>query len=272
MPSDFSVHSDLLVHWTGKDIDAMHEPRWNEHPSKIPGAVDDAYICRLRDILRVGLWMTKQDALFLPGPVEAPAADCLCFTELKLSQSRIHAAKYGHLGIAVKRPFLFSRGGRPVVYFQSRGRFEGLDIFLSNCSRDLADRRLLQFFKPMDTGTDRPMRYDLYDESEWRIIGGVANQQDHQIIDPRTTTDSRIAQYLESLSPPERTKLRYLVPVDGWLAAIIYPSIRIKNKAQEDGSEVQKLIRRIAKSRDHAHAVEGDNLPAEFDLDLCSHF
>jgi len=269
MPSDFSIHSDLLVHWTGKDIDAKHKPPWYEQDSTlIPEAVDRAYISRLRDILNIGLWMTKQAAWCLPGGVEAPAADCLCFTELKLSQSRMHAAKYGHLGIAVKRPFLFGRGGRPVVYFQSRG----IDVFLNNCSRDLTDKRLLQFFKPMDHGTGRRMKYDLYDESEWRIIAGVANQQDHQMIDPRNTTELSITEYFKSLPPQGQTKLRYLVPLDGWLAAIIYPSIRIKNKAQGDGSKVRDLIRKIAKTPDHAHAVEGDNLPAELDLDLCKHF
>ena len=124
----------------------------------------------------------------------------------------------------------------------------------------------------MDPREGQRMKYDLYDESEWRIIACVANQQDHQIIDPRKTTNSRVAEYFESLSPQEQAKLKYLVPLDGWLAAIIYPSIRIKNKAQADGSEVQMLIRRIARTRDHAHAVEGDNLPAELDLNLCRHF
>ena len=267
MPSDFSIHSDLLVHWTGRDIDAEHRPPWQE-PTQIPAAVEDAYILRLRDILNVGLWMTKQNAWRLSG-IDAPAADCLCFTELKLSQSRTHAANYGHLGIAVKRPFLFHRGGRPVVYFQSRARERQEDVLLT---RELTDKRLLQFFKPMDPSTSPRMKYDIYDESEWRIIAGVANQQHTPMIDPRKTTDSRIAKYFESLAPQEQLKLQYLVPLDGWLAAIIYPSIPIKNKAQEDGSEVQMLIRRIARTRDHAHDVEGDNLPAELDLDLCRHF
>jgi len=150
----------------------------------------------------------------------------------------------------VKPPYLFRRGGRPVVYFQPR--VDG-DVFLDNCSRDLTDKRLLQFFKPMDPHTDRRMKYGLY-------------------IDPRRTTDARIDTYFKSLASAEQDKLRCLAPLDGWLAAIIYPSIRIKNKAQSEGGEIQKLIRRIARTPGHAHSVEGDNLPAELDIDLCRHF
>ena len=156
-----------------------------------------------------------------------------------------------------------------MVYFNSRRP----DVLLNNCSRDLTDKRLLQFFKPMDPVVGRRMRYGLYDESEWRIIAGACNQLlHHQIIDPRNTTNPHIVEYFDSLSQQQQEKLKYLVPLDGWLAAIIYPSMRIKNKAQEDGGEIQILTRKIAKTPDHAHAVEGDNIPVELDLDRCMHF
>ena len=169
----------------------------------------------------------------------------------------------------MKRPYLFRRGGRPVVYFQPR--VDG-DVFLDNCSRDLTDKRLLQFFKPMDPHTDRRTKYGLYDESECRIIACVFNDKHPRMIDPRRTTDARIDTYFKSLASAEQDKLRCLAPLDGWLAAIIYPSIRIKNKAQSEGGEIQKLIRRIARTPGHAHSVEGDNLPPELDIDLCRHF
>jgi hypothetical protein len=116
------------------------------------------------------------------------------------------------------------------------------------------------------------MEYDLYSESEWRIIADISPDHRDRMIDPRDTRDSRSAEYFASLSCQEQAKLKFLVPLDGWLAAIIYPSVRIKNKAQKDGSEVQMLIRMIARTPDHAHSVEGDNLPVELDLDLCRNF
>ncbi len=268
MPSDFAIHSDLLVHWTGKDIEKKYEPEWDkQRSSKIPPEVDEAYLCRLRNILSFGLWMTNQLGWKLPDGNKVPDASCLCFTELKLSQSGTHATEYGRLGIAVKRPFLFARGGRPVIYYQPRSR---KDAFLDSCSRDLKDKHLLQFFKPMDRCTSRRMKYDLYSESEWRIIARTGQQSSDGIVDPRSTTNTHIIGYYRALSSQDQKILRYLVPLDGWLAAIIYPSLRIKNTAQKCGSEIQKLIHEIARAPNHARRVEGDNLPIELDLDLCS--
>jgi hypothetical protein len=267
MPSDFAIHSDLLVHWTGKDIEKKYKPKWEEqNTSKIPQEVDDAYLRRLHDILSFGFWMTKQPGWKLPDGSIVPNAFCLCFTELKLSQSRTHAIEYGRLGIAVKRPFLFARGGRPVIYYQPRSC---KDAFLYSCSSDLKDKHLLQFFKQMDRCTGRHMKYDLYSESEWRIIAGAGQQRSNQIIDPRNTTNAQVIEYYNALSYKEQNILNYLVPLDGWLAAIIYPSLRIKNKAQQHGSEIHRLIRKIATTPNHARCVEGDNLPIELDLDLC---
>ena len=88
MPSDFAIHSDLLVHWTGKDIDEKYEPNWYEQPDPEKREhVDSEYIDRLCSILDLGLWMTMRKAWSLPGGGEVPAAPCLCFTELKLSHS-----------------------------------------------------------------------------------------------------------------------------------------------------------------------------------------
>jgi hypothetical protein len=270
MPSDFAIHSDLLVHWTGKDIDARYQPDWStQDASHQSPAVDRAYLHRLRDILQVGFWMTAQESWVLPSGEEVPSALAVCFTELKLSQSRTHAIRYGRLGIAVKRPFLFDRGGRPVVYFQHRG---SRDTFLEHCVGSFTDRRLLQFFKPMDDGTHQRLAYELYAESEWRLIADSHQEENNLIIDPRTSSNQDVTTYFSGLSADEQSRLYYLVPLDGWLAAIIYPSLSIKNDAQQEGSEVQRLLRRIARADDHAHRVEGDNFPLELDLDLCRNF
>lgn len=270
MPSDFAIHSDLLVHWTGgKDIDSECQPEWYEEPScKIPESVDERYLCRLRDILEFGLWMTTQEGWELPGGVAVPPVAGLCFTELKLSQSRTHAMQYGRLGIAVKRPFLFERGGRPVVYFHpDRSLFNGKDAFLEGCSEELKDKSLLQFFKCMDSATCRGIEYDLYSESEWRILANT-NQLPDSIVDPRKAGDTRIIEYFNSMPDRQRKQLQYLVPLDGWLAGIIYPSLRIKNKAQEEGSVIRRLIQKIPQLPGNARNV-GEGLPIEIDLDLC---
>ena len=123
LPSDRAVHSDFLIHWTGKDIDSEEDPAWfgREHISRTSGAATDRYLARLRNILKFGLWMTEEDVpqtFSIEGArVTIPPAPQVCFTELKLSESRRHASRYGRLGIGVKRPFLFNRFGRPMTYF-----------------------------------------------------------------------------------------------------------------------------------------------------------
>jgi hypothetical protein len=39
---DFAVHSDYLIHWTGKDIDQEHQPRCysDDHRSKTTTDID----------------------------------------------------------------------------------------------------------------------------------------------------------------------------------------------------------------------------------------
>lgn len=226
-------------------------------------------VWRSRNCCVYGVWMTSQNAeCDSTYGMTTPPAPCVCFTELKLSQSRNHAKRYGRLGIAVKRPFLFNRNGRPLIYVQTRHRWAGTDTFLQSCSRELTDKRMLHFFKPMDSGKGRRLEYDFYSESEWRIVAGI--QRDNRlIVDPRTTSEPDIRSYFASLSKDTQDLLTFLVPLDGWLAAITYPSIDIKNAAQAEGSEVRRLIRNIAMAHDDAHGVEGDNFPIELDLDLC---
>jgi hypothetical protein len=148
---DRAVHSDFLIHWTGKDIDDEHERDWydNHHHSKTGPASVNCYLDRLRDILTYGLWMTDEgERKFGIGSdqIVIPAIPKCCFTELKLSESRRHAACYGRMGIGVKRPFLFERIGRPVTYF-GYGEQCHNDKFLRACADELTDRRLMNFFK-----------------------------------------------------------------------------------------------------------------------------
>jgi Putative abortive phage resistance protein AbiGi, antitoxin len=280
---DYAVHSDFLIHWTGKDIDHEHQPTWydDHHHSKTDKFVSDLYLRRLRDILTYGLWMTDEgDRKFRVGTHEItiPATPQCCFTELKLSESRSHAARYGRLGIGVKRPFLFRRFGRPLAYF-GFGEQSHNDKFLEACLHDLTDKRLMNFFKPMNSNP-RELTYELYTESEWRILFFDELVARRQIIDPRDSANEKEHAYFNSLTSERQNVLKYLIPLDGWFAIIIYPSLSVKNHAQWNAAYgIVEQTRRIKSNRgDHANRVEAredptwGNWPIELNLDSCRHF
>jgi hypothetical protein len=139
MTYDYAIHSDYLVHWTGKDIDDQHDPSWSDSDkSKTSEKAEAEYIKRIRDILKFGLWMTQEPECRFSGSVTIPATPKCCFTELKISESRKHARQYGRLGIGVKRPFLFDRFGRPLAYFGFGNNTN--DKFFKACAHELQIR------------------------------------------------------------------------------------------------------------------------------------
>jgi hypothetical protein len=83
----------------------------------------------------------------------------------------------------------------------------------------------------------------------------------------------------KSLPPEHQRKLKYLIPLDGWFAIIIYPCLSIKNRAQwETELGIIDQIKRIKSVADHGNQVEGKpgpstgNWPIEVDLDATMHF
>lgn len=276
MPTDYAIHSDFLVHWTGKDIDARYDPDWagsdKSHTDR-QSTLSRAYLERLHNILKYGLWLTEEAAKSFPvggKQIAIPSTPKVCFTELKLSQSRTHAKLYGRLGIGVKRYYLFNRYGRPLTYV---GHLEiQQDPFLDACANDFKDKNLLNFFKPMNSTST--LNYDLYSESEWRILFFQELLNTGRLIDPRDKRNSKEHSFFNSLNPPEQQKLKYLAPLDGWFQLIIYPSLGVKNMAQqEDSARIREEICRIkADPTDHANRVEGGNWPMEINLDACRNF
>ena len=243
----------------------------------------DLYLQRLRDILTHGLWMTEEgEQRFRVGSEEItiPVTPQCCFTELKLSESRRHARLYGRLGIGVKRPFLFERCGRPLAYF-GFGTHSHNDKFLEACAANLQDKRLLNFFKPMNRRSN-PLNYDLYSESEWRIsfFDDLLQASKNKIISPRDSANETAHAYFNSLPTDNKEKLKYLVPLDGWFAMIIYPSGLAKNRAQWDTRYgiIEQIKRIKTDANDHGNRVEGlrypvrGNWPIEVDLNSCRHF
>ncbi|MCK5295320.1 MAG: hypothetical protein KAJ75_00390 [Alphaproteobacteria bacterium] len=139
---DYAIHSDFLIHWTGKDIET-HE--WSNDPqSKTDPKTTDKYIERLRGILKHGFWMTEDTEEY--PELDAPKVPQTCFTELRLSQARRHAKKFGRLGIGMKRFFVFNRGGRPLIYYGIKKNGNMVkDPLLEACKEQLKDKKLLNF-------------------------------------------------------------------------------------------------------------------------------
>ena len=119
---DQAIHSDFIIHWTGGDIDKKYDKCWHKEESSktIKEEIMEPYMERLKSILKYGLWMTideEEDKSLKELGICRPCVARTCFTELKLSETRTHAKRYGRLGIGFKRPFLFERFGRPMNYF-----------------------------------------------------------------------------------------------------------------------------------------------------------
>lgn len=278
MNFDYAIHSDFLIHWTGKDIDREYDQPWDKvDKSKTSKNCTEAYIKRLTNTLKYGLWMTKEekDDFYFDGrEISIPTIPQVCFTELKLSESRKHARRYGRLGIGFKRPFVLDRFGRPLVYYHHKKiRCDKLlEACVGKLVNDNDNKYLLNYFKPMNS-KDKPITYDWYSESEWRIIFFRELLARKLIIDPRDHENIEANEYFLSLSAEEQNKLQYLIPLDGWFAMIIYPSLDVKNKAQQERSNgIKNEIIRIKDLNDHGNRVEGRNWPIELDLDACRNF
>src|ERR1700733_11269573 len=95
--SDYAVHSDFLIHWTGKDIDKQYPDRQPTNPSDRENQnLQRAYLKRLADTLKYGFWLTETDEPLVrfkngAGRGVIPSTPKVCFTELKLSESARHA-------------------------------------------------------------------------------------------------------------------------------------------------------------------------------------
>jgi hypothetical protein len=275
-----TIHSDFLIHWTGRDIDSNPNPNWNAQTasSKMPPDVVAAYVERLRSILKFGFWMTTGDdseRLKVNGSTFGkPGVARTCFTELKLSEARAHAHKFGQLGIGVKRYYVFDRLGGPMHYIQ----FDTENLFFPPYSSFGNDNdEVLSFFKHMCSC--RPLAYDLFSESEWRIIHSEKIRERVRsrcpdrlcrFVDPKETRDRELLDFYASV---KGEKPKYFLPLDGWLAIIIYPSPAVKIRARDDNA-ITELIRRVkaTKAATGCPDYEYDMWPIEVDLAACSHF
>jgi hypothetical protein len=145
--------------------------------------------------------------------------------------------------------------------------------------QDLKDKKLLNFFKPMNSNSSR-LTYELYAESEWRILFFDELLRQRKIVDPRDSANKKEHEYFNTLTPEQQKKLKYLMPLDGWFAMIIYPSLAVKNGSRwiSEYKITQEIKRIKCIPEDHGNKVEGignpirGNWPIELDLDACRNF
>lgn len=287
------IHSDFIIHWTGKpDIDDVYDPRWvDNNSSKTNATVTDLYIKRLIDILDYGLWMTKKEedkaVIVNDKPINITWVARTCFTELRLSDVRAHAARFGRLGIGFKRFFLFDRLGSPMTYYHPIRRNWFFHPYLSISDKGQLDNYSSCFLKPAcekfvnpRNARDSVWRYTYFDESEWRIIFSEEIKQIllskgrtdvvNLFVNPQNNSNFKYNQYYNSLGT--KIKPEYIIPLDAWFSMIIYPSLEVKNEAQRN-DKIKELIKQIKdKNTPGCTAEEKKNYPIGVDLDACRNF
>lgn len=159
-----NIHSKILVHWTGKDI---------ENRPDIEKA--QLYVKRLTDYYKNGLYAKRTDEDTIRGRKIINIVR-LCFTEIRFSQVQTHADRYGKLGIGFTRDFIINKGGRPVIYIPFEPPPEGrlLEDSIRNAYKISGDNQGMRESLKWITAHVKRMtnedKEDYYEESEWRIV------------------------------------------------------------------------------------------------------
>lgn len=210
------MRPNFLIHWTGKDIAV----------DALTTAHRSAYVDRLADILTHGLWMTQP-----VERIEGKAGSWIeyttpltCFTEIRLSQARLHSHQYGLLGIGVTRQFVLDRFGGPVHYVRNHaseciiGNVQAIRAALNDLGRqDLLDSFAVNtcYIKKMSEINQDDFTY--LNEQEWRIVHTHAQ-----------TTAGRLVQ--TGGRRPE-----YRIPVQlGDIRIIVFPDEQTRAVARTD--------------------------------------
>jgi hypothetical protein len=269
---ELSAHSDILVHWTGHDIEKQDISITRKN---------NLYLERFKNILKFGIWMKKakepESIQINDREIKIPKIARACFTELKLSMSEDHAKLYGKLGIGVKRYYLFDRLGAPINYCQFNTHNLFFPPYSYALTQDKSGEEILSFFKHMCSG--RPLKYDLYNESEWQIIYSESIKMKlidngrfdraNLFVDPRSTNTEEIKEYYFSLEEDNRPE--YLIPLDPWLAIVIYPNLQVK-KSSIESDDIRELLKNVSSRQTVTGCPEKGCMPIELDLPACKNF
>lgn len=287
------IHSDFLIYWTGKDIDNKYDPIWERNNDvRLNKEIIVTYLKRLKNILDHGLWMNDESTehVDFDGVIkfERPSFSRICFTELKLSEARTHAKRFGRLGLGVKRMFVLAKGGLPMVYFRP-GKMNW--FFKPYFERSLkGDQKFpkeaywASYLKSMNEGsTDGFVQYKNFDESEWRIIYSPEAEtrfgKIHGIEEvEKLARRKELYDYLNDEKIKKSKWPKYVLPLDYWFSIIIYPSLAVKVEAERD-PDIRRLINKIKPTLEEkglspksSASYEQFSKPFEIDLDACRNF
>lgn len=158
------IHSQFLVHWTGKDLTSGDSSQ---------------FVNRLKNCCEFGLYMKSGNELIYGSTDTTVTANVsrVCFTEIRLSQALSHSHSYGGLGIGFNRCFVLERMGGPVFYVQNGinsvtiDHFAHVHKYFRNISNQVMIDRMntiMGFLKNLSDVGDNNLSY--YEEMEWRII------------------------------------------------------------------------------------------------------
>jgi len=167
------IHSNILVHWTGKDIENS------------PGAnKSQQYVERLKDDCENGLFAKRASENLIRGKKIRNLLR-ICFTEIRLSQAQTHAERYGKLGIGFTRDFIMNKGGRPVIYIPYKAKADSrlledsiknvYDKSENNKEIHRSSKWIMAHVKRMSNGN----RDDYYEEMEWRLVHDESSNNKH---------------------------------------------------------------------------------------------
>jgi hypothetical protein len=160
-----NIHSKFLVHWTGNGTDDIE--------SKADIYKPQLYLDRLIDDYKYGLYTKRTSESVIRG-WKINDIVRLCFTEIRLSQAKNHAGRYGNLGIGFTRDFIMNKGGRPVIYIphdaDNRLLEDSIKSVYENSRGNHEIRKsskwIMAHVKRMSDGKSQ----DYYEEMEWRLI------------------------------------------------------------------------------------------------------
>ena len=250
-----TLRSDFLIHWTGKCIQRDYTSLNDTERNK--------YISRLRGTLNEGLWMTrpKERIYGFNSSIEITKYPVTCFTEIKLSDTHEHTARYGCLGFGFSRKFVIERCGAPVQYVSGTGDDAIIGNIatvlrlleqLPNTSLRFTDEKFLsklisgieinaRFIKNM---SESPHGFEFLDEAEWRIV----------YTDPREGEEEKINWFGPGFETPAKIPFK---PTD--LRVLIFPDSKTRQQALAD-SDILKWF------------GEPPDFPIMATVDECIHF
>lgn len=162
------IHSTILVHWTGKkDIELEPEDVRRKR-----------YLERLLDYYQNGLFAKRVTEETLRKR-KIKNFVRICFTEIRLSQAKLHADRYGKLGIGFARDFILDKGGRPVIYVPYRS-MPGSRL-LEESIEKMSNKWLEAHVKRMSNGKSEDSNdyEDYYEEMEWRLVYDESSDNKH---------------------------------------------------------------------------------------------